>query len=367
MAKQKTEADEIDIEATTEEFEDDELEPVQYDIVTSPTDFTLEGLNAKWKAKAIVMPQFQRKLAWNIKQSSKLIESFLLGLPVPPVYLFLERGKHLVVDGQQRLKSVAYFYEGFWGEETNGKRPVFRLTGLNKKSPFFNKTLAQIKEDDEASYNKFNDTVLRAFVIRQIEPKDDTSIYHVFARLNTGSVKLTSQELRNCIYHGAFNDLLIKLNGLKEWRLIVGKKDEDRRRRDTELILRFFALHFRADKYARPLTDFLSKFMAINRNPSKEKLKEYEELFQKTTSVIIDSLGSKPFHIRAGMNIAAFDAVATAFASHLDRIPADIVRRYAKLKKSTIFLDYTTSRTTNEEVMRDRLSIAANTLFGKKK
>ena len=367
MAKKKIEADEIDIEETAEELEDEELAPVQYDIVTSPTDFTLEGLNAKWKSGAIVIPPFQRKLAWNIKQSSKLIESFLLGLPVPPVFLFLERGKHLVVDGQQRLKSVAYFYEGYWGEETNGKRPIFRLTGLNKKSQFSDKTLAEIKEEDEGSYNKFNDTVLRAFVIRQIDPKDDTGIYHVFARLNTGSVKLTSQELRNCIYHGDFNDLLNNLNGLEEWRLIVGKKVEDRRRRDTELILRFFALHFRANKYARPLTDFLSKFMANNRNPSKEKLKEYRELFQKTTSAIIDSLDSKPFHIRAGMNIAAFDAVATAFASHLDRIPADIGRRYGKLKKNTIFLDYTKSRTTNEEVVRDRMSIATKTLFGKSK
>ncbi len=92
-----------------DEVEEDEV-LVQFDIATYPSDFTLSGIHDLWKANDIEIPTFQREFVWTIKQSSVLIESFLLGLPVPPVFFYIdEEHKNLVIDGQQRIQSVVYF------------------------------------------------------------------------------------------------------------------------------------------------------------------------------------------------------------------------------------------------------------------
>src|SRR5437867_3136068 len=119
---------EIDIEGVQSEASDSDYSPSSYEIVTYPADFTLEVLVQKLKDKEIHVTHFQRQYVWTQKQASKLIESFLLGLPVPPIFLYAEPDeKMLVVDGQQRLRSVAYFFEGWFGQATNGSRQEFRL------------------------------------------------------------------------------------------------------------------------------------------------------------------------------------------------------------------------------------------------
>src|ERR1035441_4443144 len=105
------------IERIASEENDNEISLKGYDILTYPADFTLEGLVNKWKKKEIKIPSLQRRYIWNQTRASKLIESFLMGLPVPPVFFYLERGTNqlLVVDGHQRLRSIAYFFSGKFG------------------------------------------------------------------------------------------------------------------------------------------------------------------------------------------------------------------------------------------------------------
>src|ERR1051325_3248391 len=105
-------------EAIESEELDRENSPPTYEINVYPADFTLEGLKKKLEDKELKLPEFQRSFVWTQKQASKLIESFLLGLPVPPVFLYVDRkdGKFLVVDGQQRLKTIQYFFDGYFGE-----------------------------------------------------------------------------------------------------------------------------------------------------------------------------------------------------------------------------------------------------------
>ena len=127
--------DETEVAQTQSEEEDRASSPPSYEVVTYPADFTLEVLVAKLKGDPpeIDKPGFQRKFVWTQAQASKLIESFLLGLPVPPIFVFTDAvNRQMVVDGQQRLKSIAYFFEGYFGPEEKGRRPVFRLTGLNE-------------------------------------------------------------------------------------------------------------------------------------------------------------------------------------------------------------------------------------------
>ena len=213
-------------EINESEIDDLESIPSSYDVITYPADFTLEGLVAKFNKKTMIVPGFQRNFVWNIKQASRLIESFLLGLPVPAIFLFTdgEKNEQLVIDGQQRLKTLVYFFEGFFGEPTlSGRRKVFQLTGLNEKSPFYNKSYKDLEETNEAAFNKLNDSVLRAFVVKQLTPTGNTSIYHIFERLNTGGTQLVGQEIRNCVYHGPFNELLCELNSMDEWRAVFGR------------------------------------------------------------------------------------------------------------------------------------------------
>ena len=99
------------------------------------------------------------------------------------------------------------------------KKP-FKLKGINKNSPYFDKSFSEFSLEDQ---RKLKRLVLRAIITEQISPSNDnTSIYHIFERLNTGGTELKEQEIRNCVYHGKLNDLLNKLNEDKYWRLIYG-------------------------------------------------------------------------------------------------------------------------------------------------
>lgn len=351
----------LDLEPVDSEEEDYESAPPDYQIYTYPADYTLEGLHQKWKSGEIRIPDFQRRFVWKQPQASKLIESFLVGLPVPAVFFYSERQnqKYLVIDGQQRLRSIFFYFEGYYGPERKGIRPVFRLKGLNQQSQFHNRTFEDLHEEDR---RKLRRATLRTFIVRQLDPDDDTSMYHIFERLNTGGTLLSNQEIRNCVFHGKFSGFLDEVNKLENWRRILGKQEPDTRKRDTELILRFLAMR-NLSSYNKPMKDFLLKYMKINKDPEDAVLQNIRNLFERTCEVVVTELGHKPFHVRSGLNAAVFDAVMIAFSNHLDDIPQDIRRRYGNLIQDQEFEKHTRSRTTDVEVVHGRLRQAAAQLF----
>ena len=351
----------LELESVDAEEEDYESAPPDYQIATYPADYTLEVLHQKWKSDEIEIPDFQRRFVWKQIQASKLIESFLVGLPVPAVFFYSERRsqKYLVIDGQQRLRSIFFYFEGYYGLEKGGVRDVFRLKELNQKSQFYNRTFEDLLDEDK---RRLKNAVLRTFIVQQLNPDDDTSMYHIFERLNTGGTLLANQEIRNCVYHGKFSSFLDKINGIESWRRILGKREPDARKRDVELILRFLAMRD-PTYYKNPMKDFLSKFMQKNRNPKKNSLQNSRGLFERTCEAVVTELGEKPFHVRSGLNAAVFDAVMTAFSNHLDSIPEDILERYNRLIRDEGFEKNTRSSTTNVEVVKGRLRQAAAQLF----
>ena len=355
---------EVELESIPSEEEDIDSQPAAYDIVTYPADYTLEVLATKLDRDEILVPGYQRKFVWSIKQSSRLIESFLLGLPVPAVFLYNEpeTNKLLVVDGQQRLLSVSYYFRGTFGEEVRGRRRVFRLTGLNERSPHLGKTFEELSASDEGAVNRLKNAVLRAFVVQQLRPEDHSCVFHVFERLNTGGTLLVGQEIRNCVYHGPFNEAMIRLNRLPEWRDVLGRKGEDKRMRDIELILRFFALHEDWKRYQKPMKEFLNAFM--KKHQHDEDFAKYESLFVATTRSVLKALRSRPFHIKAGLNAAVFDAVYVAFARGGGSVPADVRSRFKRLIRNEEFLQLVGVSTTDERVVRRRLDMAREGLFG---
>ena len=287
----------------------------------------------------MTVPGFQRNYVWNIKQASRLIESFLLGLPVPAIFLFTDDAKNqqLVIDGQQRLMTVVYFLDGYFGEsDSTGRRKVFRLTGLNEKSRYYNKTYADLEESNQAAFNKLNDSVLRAFVIKQITPNGNTSVYHIFERLNTGGSQLVGKEIKNCVYHGSFNDLLCNLNNYSNWRKIFGSDTPHKRQKDVELILRFFSFYEKGNDYKRPIKDFMSNYMRENQETSGVKSQDLESLFKATCDKVVDILAEKPFHIWSGLNVVVFDSIFTTLAQN--DLKDNLAERYENLKRDDDFI-----------------------------
>ena len=348
------------LEHIDSEEEDRDSVPTEYNIATFPADYTLQLLHHKWKDGEIEVPAFQRNFVWKQPQASRLIESFLVGLPVPAVFLYDQRParKYLVIDGQQRLRSVFQYFDGWFGTAEIGKRPVFRLKGLNRGSAFAGRSFDDLNEGDQRT---LKNAILRVFIVRQLAPDNDSSMYHIFERLNTGGTLLSNQEIRNCVCHGRFAECLVTMNGAGDWRRIFGRAEPDARRRDVELILRFLALQ--AATYSKPMKDFLTRYMRGHKNASDDKLESFCKLFDSTCRAVVAALGDRPFHVRAGLNAAVFDAVMSAFAKHPDQAPSDVVNRYRALIADEEFDRYTRSGTTDVEVVKRRLELADKRLF----
>jgi len=343
------------MEKIPSEIEDQEMEVIVYKIANYPADFTLQGLYDKQEHDEILIPSFQRRFVWTLSQSSKLIESFLLGLPVPSIFLYKEKEsqKLLVIDGQQRLKTIFGYFKNLFPDT----RKTFYLKDVNLK--WKSKSFSGLSEPDK---RRLKDSVLRAVIVEQLDPKDNTSIFHIFQRLNTGGTILRPQEIRNCIYQGEFNNLLIDLNKKKEWREIIGLPNLDKRMRDVELILRFLALRYEYENYRKPMKDFLSNFM----NEYKDKtikVKEFREVFEKTVSAIYKNLGSKLFRVKRGISATVLDSVMVAFAFNLDKIPDDIKSRYHQLLSEEQYVECIYKFTTDEKVIKQRISLARKKLF----
>ncbi|MEP3277660.1 MAG: DUF262 domain-containing protein [Stappiaceae bacterium] len=302
----------IDLDIEIDEIQEDEIDSyTTYDIATYPSDLTLNVLKNMWDNKDISIPQFQRNYVWTINQASLLIESFLLGLPVPQAFFFIDNEhKNLVIDGQQRITSIVYYLNGFFGDENyQGKRQVFRLAGLNKKSPFHQKRFEDLEAKDQ---RKLLNSVLRVVNIRQMAPKDDsTAAFHIFERLNTGGTPLRPQEIRNCVFHGPIVEQLNLLNQNENWRNIIGRKNLDKHQRDVEFILRIFAFFENVEKYEKPMKEFLNNTMQKNKEANSENFITFKNNFEMACEKIVNFFDEKPFHVRGPINLASLDSAFT--------------------------------------------------------
>lgn len=355
------EADDIIVVENDETDEDESL--VTYDIATYPSDFTLSGILELWKNQDMTIPEFQREFVWTIKQASLLIESFLLGLPVPPVFFYIdEDNKNLVIDGQQRILSTIFYFEGFFGVESlQGNRQVFRLTGLDQKSPYNKKQFKDLRESDQ---RKFRGTVLRAINIKQLAPTDDnTSIYHIFERLNTGGTPLKPQEIRNVVFRGEFVTKLRELNRDPNWRKIIGKKTFDKHQSDVELVLRMFALSVFQYEYEKPMKEFLNLAIKKHQNADTEEVEFFASVFPTVAKLVVDKLGEKPFHLRGPMNTAVLDSTFCTLINNIEEIPNDLPERFAEFTGDSELVELTTLGTTDTATVSRRFELAEQYLI----
>lgn len=342
----------------TEDSEEDEAEVVTYQISYYPADITLRGYLDKCKDDQLIIPPFQREYIWDQVKASKLIESFLLGLPVPGVFLYKERGtnKLLVIDGQQRILSVVRFFKNEFDER------IFRLKKVLPK--WDGKTFDELDESDRF---QINDAVLRATVIQQLDPADDSSIYQIFERLNTGGINLNPMEIRKCVSFGPFFTLLDDLNQDPNWRVILGKPKRDKRLRDVELILRVFALLDWWRKYEKPMKQFLNHYMeSMKKLGEKEREQKLESLrgrFCNACEFVVKELGEKPFHLRSRLNYAVLDSIMVSTMVALENGEFKIKRQFEKLLKEKDYIESVSTDTSDAKVIETRFE-KAHAYFG---
>jgi hypothetical protein len=349
-----------------EDSASNEQDVIAYQIAYYPADFTLKGYVDKYDFGQLIIPEFQRSYVWDQVKASKLIESFLLGLPVPGVFLYKERqtNKLLVIDGQQRILSVVQFLKNTFG----GK--IFRLKNVSPK--WQGKTYEEL---DQADQYQLSDTVLRATVVQQLDPEDDSSIYYIFERLNTGGVNLNPMEIRKCVYSSDFFSHLEELNKFEQWRALIGSVNIDKRLKDVELILRILALSSDFDpsknqfkSYKKPmkkfLNDFMLKYKRMNEKKPEEAKKEMQnqaESFRSACTRIYDAVGEKPFHVRGGrLNFSVLDSVMAATIACPAMAGDSFKRAFEELNADTDFIDATTRNTSDDATLEKRFIKASS-------
>lgn len=354
-----------DAEEDVEDLDElNEILPTTYSITSYGADYPVDGLVKRMAQGDIVVPLFslepeqgqstvgfQREFVWTKPQADRFVESLLLGLPVPGIFLVKEaNGKHLVLDGQQRLKTLEAFYLGlFQGKE-------FVLENVQEK--WHTKTYKTLHADDR---RRLDDSIIHATIVRQDEPSEDqSSIYLIFERLNSGGTFLQPQEIRVALYHGQFASLLSKLNLNEHWRALYGKKSA--RLKDLELILRFLALHYYAPSYRRPMKDFLNRYMASNRALEKQSEAAIKRVFEETVEATHQHIGPRAFRLKNTVNAAVVDAVMTGVAARLAlgplMKPESLKTAYQSLLANNDFLNATGRATADEENVKTRLRLS---------
>lgn len=342
-----------------EAAQDETVAIESYDITSFGADYDVEGLVKRLNRNDVFIPSFQRDYVWTQKEASKFVESLLLGLPVPGVFLAKEAdtNKLLVIDGQQRLKSLQFFFNGVFNPKDEDKtQHVFKLLKVQPK--FEGRTYSSLDEQDRV---KLNDSIIHATIVKQESPEgDDTSIYYIFERLNYGGRKLTPQEIRAAIYHGPLVDALADLNSYASWRRVYGP--ESARLKDQELILRFLAFFASDVPYSRPMTEFINKFAGRHRRTKPEVLEEWKSSFRGAVDIFASALDRRAFRPETAINAAVFDSMMVGLARRVSRGPvkdaAEVVDAHRRLLKDDDYLAVVSRATADEKSVAVRMSMA---------
>lgn len=305
MAKPSTEslADLLFPTEEQEEFANSILQvpPEARRLHTETYDFTVSTLLNSYLAGNIYIPEFQRGYVWSDAQASRLVESLIIQCPIPVIYLSQDKEEKMaVIDGQQRIKSLHRYINN-----------EFELIGLTAYPELEGNRFHQL--DSRFQRHIQNRTLRCMTILKETHPQVK---FDIFERLNTGSVKLSFQELRHAMNFGPFMKLVEHLATNKF--LKSAAKVKAKRMKHEELIIRFLALKFSRTKYEKPLTFFLNKFSEENRSADSKILQKFEKEFNETIKFVEDNFGPEAFKISykgtivSNFNAALYDGVMIA-------------------------------------------------------
>ena len=354
-------------------YSDDDL----FSISSWGADLSFRELISRYDEGGLVKPELQRKYVWDKTEASRFIDSLLLGLPVPSVFLAKTKDeKMLIVDGYQRIMTVYDFVRGIFTTDEK----VFKLTRSDRiNERWRGKAFGELTD---AEQRKIKNTTIHAIIFVQEQPAgSNTSLFQVFERINTSGRTLQPQGIRNCVSQGRLNALLFELNRHPHWRSLFGLSTEDVRMRDLEFILRFFALS--SDKLRQETKDgislkrFLNVYMEENRDPSDEQLAAFRTRFTSAIDFLYAAYGDAAFHnissthperLVEKFNPTVFDSILIATDFALRRGPIDLPAEPETARRLLLGdADYRSaiSKETMRVVsIRTRISKATRMLFG---
>ena len=251
-----------------------------------------------------IRPAYQRRNRWDEKKQSKLIESFLINIPVPPLFVFeYEPARYEVMDGQQRITAIQRFYDG-----------DLKLKGLKLRPDLNGRSYKTVPQKIQDSFDRrsISYTVL-LYESAQKPEERELLRKHVFERLNTGGVTLVRQEIRNCLYDSNFNKLCVQLTQLPNFRRVWGlpsyKVDEEELNNeklrknsffskmfDIEAVLRFFAFR-NLDRFSGNIQDFLDRYMSNALKLKAGDLDIMRTQFELTLNCAVSIYGDAAFRV----------------------------------------------------------------------
>lgn len=351
--------------------ENQELELNEEDsrkIVWQAKDFSIREFSSMLQDGDLeLQPEYQRKYVSTPKIASKLIESVLMDVPIPVIYLAEEQdGSYSVIDGQQRLTSFLSFI--------NGKYPngdIFKLTGLKVFKELNRKPFTDL---DKEFQNKIRKTTLHTIVIKK-ESNEDVK-FEIFERLNTGSIKLNEDEIRNTVYRGEYIKLLAELEENDTFHKIVQKDNYKNRMIYRGMILRFFAISEKSYfNYQPSMKQFCNKELRDNRYLLPDKAKEYRNRFLDCLDLVKVVFGDTAFRryipsnneeqgywTTTRINMALFDIQMCGFVNYSKN---EILRNADYIREAMLelmtnnqsFIDSILLQTSDKDVLKKRFKI----------
>ncbi len=316
--------DQFEDETTTENEEDIQVAAQDFErLLIAPSDWTVSTIYDLIGKQLQLDPAYQRRNVWQVKAKSQFIESLLLGIPIPQILLASKAGQKnsfLVLDGKQRLSAIREFIDGYYAD---GK--VFKLKGLRILTALENKSWADLQSCEDWA-DRLNNEPIRTTVLRGWE--NESVLYEIFYRLNSGSVKLSPMELRMSLLPGDFLKFIIS------WTESVGpihhllrKRQPDPRMSDVELAIRYLAFRDQQTQYTGDLKKFLDEFCK-NKNiefiNNPESIDNYQNLLMEMNEGIVVGLsefGEQYFcrkysngKYEARFNRAVFDVLVGALS-----------------------------------------------------
>ena len=334
-------------------------------IVTEQARYPLASINEVFKKSSYdFMPDFQRRHRWDRKQQSKLIESFIMNVPIPPIFLYeKEYSTYEVMDGLQRLTAIIEFYND-----------QYELEGLEQWGELNGKKYSQLPEQVKKGIDRrYLSSIVLLKETAKTEKEANLMKQMVFSRINSGGAKLEDQEYRNSLYPGAFNNMLIELARNSYFCDIFGippkTVDEDlandvisdelrenplfSKMKDAEIVLRFFAMRNIHAWGSGTLTRFLDQICSDGQKLPEEMIEAYKKMFEQTIQLAYEIYEENVFRMRKKIpvdggepkwrwnnspNIVVYDPVMVALSHYIDKREQLLAKRYViKIQTQRLF------------------------------
>lgn len=306
-----------------------------------------------------IRPFYQRRLRWDKIKQSRLIESFLINIPVPPIILYeTDYNRYEVMDGQQRITAIADFYAD-----------KLKLIGLTIWKELEGRTYSELPKKIRAGIDRRSISTITLITESTSNPEEALFLKQLaFERINTGGVDLSRQEVRNCLFYNQFNQLLLELaeNPIfaHAWGIPVIEKDDNydendeeikdkrakrdensiyKKMEDVELVLRFFALRS-IDNFRGNLETFLDSYMMKSSQFSNQDIDDLRQIFLKTIE-LADQIYEDDLFQPYGAKVqntaykAYYDAVMVGLSNHLENAHVLVGKRLKVIEKTKELLN----------------------------